>query len=256
MNYLDNYLSIIPEYDRLQIEKALKENEKHFGLESISDVAFKGLVKQLSESDDIITNTPNLSEKIESDELNSFYSSLAIDLKRLFNKQESIEVANENYYHIYQANLEEIARGVDSLSRHINQLKYTKNKEKGLVLKEYSFEKENETHFTENYNQDTSYLFIDRDGSQLEPAQINRFYHNYSLTLQKKEEVNALRNEENITTANVEILYETPGTLQNTNPAYAPNKAIDNSTETFWYNVCLKTNNSLDKISINPKGWG
>lgn len=255
MNYLDNYLKIIPEYDATEIRKALKENEKHFGLEEISEYEFENLVKQLSENNTQVTEVPAFSEKIKSEELNQFYSSLAIDLKRLFNRQESIEVANENYHHIYQSTLDEISRAVETLRRHVEQLKYRKNKQQGLILKEYSFEPDNEINFTETYTEDTSYLFIDRDGSSLSPAETNRFYHNYSLTLKKKEETNVLINENNIATATVEVIYETPGTLKNNNPLYAPSKMVDGAEDTFWFNVCLKANNDLDKIDINPKGW-
>lgn len=256
MNYLDSYLKIIPEYDATQIRKALKENEKHFGLEEISDAEFEYLVKQLSEDNTIVTQVPTFGDKIESDALNQFYSGVSIDLKRLFNKQESIEVANENYHHIYQSTLDEISRAVETLRRHVENLKYRKDKEKGLVVKEYSFEPDNEINYTENYTEDSQYLFVDRDGSSLTPAEVNRFYHNYSLTLKKRESVDVLKNENNISTASIEILYETPGTLENTNPLYAPEKAIDGTADTFWYNVCLKTNNDLDKVQVNPKGWG
>lgn len=256
MNYLDNYLKIIPEYDANEIRKALKENEKHFGLENISQYEFENLVKQLSVLDAKVTEVPLFQEKIESDTLNTFYSSTAIDLKRLFAKQESIEVANENYYHIYQSTLDEISRAVNVFRRHIEQLKYRKDKEKGLVIKEYSFEKENELRYTESYTEDTAYLFIDRDGSQLDPAETNRFYHNYSLTLQKEEEVNVLLDKTRLSTAKIEILYQTPGTLTNTNALYGPDRMSDGSSDTFWFNVCLKSNNDLDKVNNSPKGWG
>lgn len=256
MNYLDNYLNIIPEYDANEIRKALKENELNLGLETISEYEFENLISKLSEESAQMTSIPEFQDKIKSDELNRFYSSLSLDLKRLFSKQESIEMADENYHHIYQSTLEEISRAVETLRRHIETLKYRKNKEKGLVVKSYGFEPENEIEYKENYNQDTMHLFIDRDGTSLLPAESHRFYHNYSLTLAKKEEENILINDNNISTATVEVLYETPGTLTNSNPSYDISNTVDGTNETFWFNVVLKSNTDLDKVSISPKAWG
>lgn len=253
MNYLDNYLKIIPEYDMIEIEKALKENEKHFGLEEISEYEFKNLIKQLSEQDTQVTQVPSFGEKIESEKLNQFYSTVAIDLKRLFSKQESIEVANENYHHVYKSTLDEITRAAENLERHIEQLKHKNSGDKGLVIKKYGFEPEYATEYNENYNKDTEYLFVDRDGSQLTTAETNRFYHNYSLTLSQKDIVDALKNDQNISTATIEIEYQTPGVYENNNPKYSIKNAIDGTSDTYWFTTCFKSNNDLDKITIGPK---
>lgn len=256
MNYLDDYLKIIPEYDANAIRKALKENEKNLNIENISEYEFEKLVNQLAEKDGKAMSVPFIGDKIESETFNQVYSAIDIDLKRLFSKQESIEVANENYHHIYKATLDEITRAVETLRQHVDVLKYKNNKEAGLVIKQHSFNPENAIHFDETYNEDTKHLFVDRDGSQLKPAEVNRFYHNYSLTLKKKETVDILKNTNGISTAKVEILYQTPGTIENKNPNYNLQHIVDGSSETYWFNVCLKGNNELDKTNINPKGWG
>lgn len=174
----------------------------------------------------------------------------------MFAEQTSVEVASENYHHIYKDVLEELTRATNNLRQAIEHLDRQSSGERGLILKEYSFEPENEKNMTEPYNMETSYLFVDRDGSPLNPAHVSRLYHNYSLTLSKKKEENAILDSNNITQGTLEVLYETPGTLINHNPTYSIDKAIDGSSDSFWFNVNLKQSNGQDKIDISPKGWG
>lgn len=254
MAYLEDYLRTIPLSDSSAIRKAIQENEVHFGLSDISEKEFEKLVNQIAEENNLMTEVPSFSEKIEAAPFNQFYSALSVDLNQLFREQASIEVAGENYDHIYRSNLEEIQRAVENLEQTVLRLEKQNRGEKGLILRSYSFEPENAKQMTETHTTETAYLFADRDGTLLEPAETNRLYHTYSLTLKKKEETNALHKSDGSTSAKLEVLYETPGTVTNTNPEYAPYKAIDGTSDSFWFNICLKSNNGLDKIDTLPKG--
>lgn len=254
MAYLEDYLRTIPLSDASAIRQAILENEVHFGLADISEQEFERLIKQIAEQNEPLASMPTFTEKIEAAPFNQFYSTFSVDLNQLFREQASIETAGENYDHIYRANLEEIQRSVENLEQTVLRLEKQNRGEKGLVLRSYSFEPENAKQMSETHTSETAYLFSDRDGTLLEPAETNRLYHTYSLTLKKKEETNALQNPDGTTSARLEVLYETPGTVTNTNPEYAPHKAIDGTSESFWFNICLKSNNGLDKIDTLPKG--
>lgn len=253
MDYLNDYLRAIPKADADAIRQSLKDNELHLGLDKVSEKEFERLILQIAEKNVALTELPQFGEQIESDSLNDFYVALGIDLNRLFSEQAAIETASVNYEHIYRSNLDEIRRAIESLETAISQLERQTKSGKGLVLRSYSFEPEKAKTQYEDYTEDTHYLFCDRDGSQLESAEINRLYHTYYLSLKQKESVDALHDSSGHTTATIKVLYETPGTLTNTNPEYDISKAIDGTSDTFWFNVCLKSNNGLDKISIGPE---
>lgn len=254
MDYLHDYLRAIPKADADAIRKALKDNELHFGLEEVSEPEFERLIKQIAETNVALTQLPELGERLEAAPLNEFYTNLSVDLNRLFAEQAAIETAAANYDHITQANLEELRRAVESLQESVQRLEKQARGERGLVLRSYRFQPERAKEMNEEYREETRYLFVDRDGTSLQPAEVNRLYHTYYLSLKKEDETDALRDANGHTTARLDVLYETPGTLSNTNPAYAPEKAIDGTTETFWFNVCLKANNGLDRVSIAPEG--
>lgn len=256
MAYLNDYLKVIPEYDATQIRQALKASELNYAEATVSEQEFERLVHEVQTNKLILTEPLTLGEKLDASVLNNFYKHLGVDLARLFSEQASIEVASQNYHHIYEGTLEELAKEVDSLKQAIYQLERQSRLEKGVILREYSFEPTEAVSLEENLNDETAYLFVDRNGQALNQAERQRLYHNYSLGLHKNVEENVLRDKQGVTTATLEVLYETPGTLTNNNPRYTPDQALDSSTQSFWFNVCLKSNNQLDKVSISPKGWG
>ena len=74
------------------------------------------------------------------------------------------------------------------------------------------------------------------------------------MSLAKNKEIDLLKNEKGLTTASMEVLYESPYTLKNNNEQYGIEKAIDGDNGTFWFNVALKPNNARDGITISQKG--
>ena len=177
-----------------------------------------------------------------------------MDLSHLFPEQNSIERAGENYDTIYQGHLEELKKEIEALERRVEELKQQKRGEEGLILKTFSFEPDKQSLYVEDYTQETAHLFVDRDGESLASASIERLYHTYYLSLDKTVETNVLQNAEGITTAQLEVLYESPYTLDNNNENYRIEKAIDGDSNSFWFNVALKPNNARDSVSVGPKG--
>lgn len=254
MSYLNDYLKVIPKADAERIRENILSNREIFEIQNLSEDEFSYLIHQLAESEITKTKTTDLGTKIIADPLNEFYSNVAIDLNHLFPEQNSIEEATEHYDEIYRAHLEDISRGIEALSQRMQELEQKTKNENNLVIRSFGFEPEKQGQLMETKNSENNYLFIDRDGSELNLAIIERNYHTYYLSLEKETDIDALRNEKGITTATLEVLYQSPGTLSNNSNMYQPNKALDQNNSTFWFNTALKENNQKDSISISPKG--
>lgn len=254
MSYLNDYLKVIPKADASKIRENIAKNKAVFEVNAFSEAEFERLILQLAEQEEPVTKLVDIGTKVTADPLNDFYSHVVMDLGQLIPEQNAIEQAGENYDKIYQGHLEELKKEIEALERRVVELKELKKGEDGLILRSFSFEPDKQGESLEAYNQDTAYLFADRDGTLLAPAQIERFYHTYYLALAKNNETNVLQTTAGISSAQLEILYESPNTLDNTNENYGIEKAIDGDSNTFWFNVALKPNNAQDTVFVSPKG--
>lgn len=253
MSYLNDYLKVIPAVDALRIQENISDNQEVLRVQNISEKEYELLLKQLSEDFKVFTEPVSLSQEITADNLNLFYSNVLLDLSRLFPEQNSIEQAAMNYDQIHQSHLDELKKEVDDLRRNIDRMKAQQLGEKGLLLHRFSFEPEDKEQHIEHYNEDTAYLFVDRNGAPLESATTERLFHTYYLSLSKQTEENLLESERGQTTARLDVIYESPYTLTNTNQNYSIDKAIDGNPNTFWFNVALKPSNERDSVSISPR---
>jgi len=254
MSYLNDYLRVIPQADASRVRETIAKNKAVFEVNNLSEKEFERLIIQLAEEEGLVTKLVDVGTKITADPLNTFYSHVLMDLSHLFPEQNSIERAGENYDTIYQGHLEELKKEIEALERRVEELKQQKRGEEGLILKTFSFEPDKQSLYVEDYTQEAAHLFVDRDGESLAPASIERLYHTYYLSLDKTVETNVLQNAEGITTAQLEVLYESPYTLDNNNENYRIEKAIDGDSNSFWFNVALKPNNARDSVSVGPKG--
>lgn len=254
MSYLNDYLKVIPKADADQIRNTLAQNQAVLEVNRFSEQEFEKLIQHLAGDDELVTELVDLGTKVTADPLNTFYSHVLMDLSHLFPEQTNIELAGENYDQIYQAHLEDLKKEIVALERRVEEVEDLRRGEQGLVLRSFAFEPESETQNKELYNEETAYLYVDRDGTILEPAVVDRLYHNYFLGLGKTTETNVLQNDQGITSAQLEVFYESPYTLDNTNENYGLEKAIDGDSNTFWFNVALKPNNQTDTTTISPKG--
>lgn len=253
MSYLKDYLKVVPKADRNRVIENIAKNQELFEVEAFTEENLNALVNHLIEDSEVMTKLSPLSQTIKADELNLFYRNVAFDLSRLFPEQNQIEQAGENYERIYQGHLKEIEDAVDNLKRTIDDLEDAQKGEKGLILKRYGFEPENKLREMEQYTPDTAYLFTDRHGEPRPAAETHRLFHTYYLSLSKQEEADALINSTGELTAKLDVLYESPYTLENTNDNYSLHHALDGDSSTFWLSVALKPSNGLDGISIGPK---
>lgn len=252
MSYLNDYLKVIPKADADIIRQNIAENTELFEIKNLTEQEFEGLVDDLINSEDILTEIIELSQTITADDLNDFYSNVGLDLHKLFPEQNNIEKLGENYDRIYQGHLEELNNEVEKLRTSINRLEQKEKMQENTITKGYSFEPDRREEVSEIYTEETAYLYRDRDGQEKAPAKQEKLFHTYHLVLSKTEEVNLLVNDNGLTTASLNIVYESPNTLENTNKEYSVDKAIDGDEGTFWFNVSQKPDNSLDYVNIMP----
>ena len=253
MSYLKDYLKVIPKVDANRIRENIADNKEVFEVRNLSEKEYERLVFQLAEESIIQTEPSELEQTITADSFNQFYSNVTFDLSRLFPEQNHIELAGENYDRIYQGHLEELKKEIDALSRNIERLEQQQRGESGLIIRSYGFEPEEREANAEHLNSETAYLFTDRDGSALNQTTNERLFHTYFLSLGKRTETNLIENHKGISTAKLEVVYESPYTLINQNENYQIEKAIDGDSSTFWFNVALKPDNGLDSVSISPR---
>lgn len=252
MSYLSDYLKVIPKIDQERVMQVIRENEELFLVENLSEDQFEALIKSLVEEDHQATTLVDLGEKVEAAPFNEFFSSLAIDLIQLFEKQNLIEGAARNYDRIYQGNLEEMKRAIDALERRTRDLELENKIEANVIVQSYDFTEEDKKSKFELLTPETSYLFEDRDGLTLNPVELTRTLHVHYGALGKTKRTNRLLNEKNQTTAKIALKYVSPYTVGATNPIYSIEKAIDDSTETFWAIFALAPEQVTDRVSKNP----
>lgn len=252
MSYLQEYLKVIPQVEADKIESFLKKNEEIFTILDIPEKEFKELIDKLNEDYKKITVPVELSQKIKAEDLNNFFKNVAIDMVRLFTTQNGIEAAAENYNRIYEGNLEDMRKEVKTLQEKILDLDMSSNAEEGLKIHSFNFDP---AHIYSNVEKDLDsygYMFQDRDGTILEPVDIKRTYHKYHASLNVKEAVDLLADSFGNTNANIEVLYESPFTLDLENKNYDIKDTINNENNNFWMSIALKPNNNTDTIDINP----
>lgn len=252
MSRLSDYLKVIPKADADIIRQNIAENTELFEIQNLTEQEYENLIDSLIEEEKILTEPVELSEKILAEELNTFYSSVATDLHRLFPEQNNIERLGENYNRIYQGHLEELSNEIERLRTSVNRLQDVETIEENTIIIGYSFEPDRKEEVSELYSSDTAYLYQDRDGTNLNPASQEKLFHTYHLVLNKEEATDLLINDKGITTAKLDVLYESPYVIENDNPEYDIGKAIDGDEGTFWFNVAYKPDNSLDYINIMP----
>lgn len=254
MSYLNDYLRVLPVVDANVIQQAIEKNEAILSVNGLSVDEFSRMIERLAKNEALATTMPELDEKILAEQLNQFYSHTQMDLTHLFLEQTQLEIAAENYEQIYRGQLQELRSEIETLERQILLLEKQQVGETGVLTEQYSFEPEKRANYSETHNDATAYLYCDRDGTLLNQASENRYYHTYYLSLSSNETVNALRDEKGFTTAEIEVIYESPETLAGQNELYGAEKAIDGNANTFWFNTAIKSSNEMDSVSITPKG--
>lgn len=252
MNYLDNYLKVIPKADANKIKESINENKEIFEVKKISEQEYELLINHIIENNEIVTDLIELDNIIKAEELNEFYSNVAIDLHKLFPNQNNIELLGQNYKRIYEGHLEELANEIEKIKVNIDRLSQKRHIQENVKEVYYSFEPDLKNENAEEYNENTSYLYKDRNGKLIKPAVQEKLFHTYHLSLNKTKEIDLLVNEKGISTAKIEVVYESPHTIKNKNPEYSVEKILDGDKDTFWLSTAHKPDNNIDTVNIMP----
>lgn len=135
MEYLHNYLSVLPDYDRKEVEQLVQENMDLFDVKVITKEEFEALIQQLANRQEKVTTLTPTDEKVDAEHFNQLHSNVALDLKRLYNSHLIIEKVIANYDRILRGTLDDVKREVDSLSTRVEELNLKAKGEDGLVVK-------------------------------------------------------------------------------------------------------------------------
>jgi hypothetical protein len=245
-NYLAGYLQVLPEYQRQQIENILKDNKSLYNIDNVSEEEFAELMKQLAIDHQPLTMSVPQTDKLDSTLYNSFFSSVFMDLNMLFLESNLIESATTNYDRIFEGIISDLNKEISTLRERVDSLRLLNEGEDGLIVEKRSFESATEM---EDPNKFSS-LFVDRDGSSMQPVAFERIHDQYFVALQKNLTIDALHNDQGVTTATVEISDRrgTPISVNNQD-RYKLANAIDGSTDTYWAEVVL----TEEPINIDMK---
>ena len=254
MAYFDDYLRALPSVDAKEIIKVINENQETMIIQNLTEEEFKRLIDTVAQKESPQTKAVKLSEKITAEQFNEFYANVQIDLLHLFLEQNQLEGLAQNYERIFEGNLEDIKNHLDKLKQKVSQLDMEKEGEEGLIVSSYNFDPNQEAKFIETDTSQTStQLWADRDGTILKPVSVSRTFHHYFARLSETVNSNLLEDENGNRTAAIKLLYQSPYTIENNSDNYEVENIIDGDSQTFWYTVALKPNNSIDSVSINPE---
>lgn len=252
MSRLEDYLRVIPKVEKEKVEALLRDTQAVYEVEELTEEAFRALVEYIAEKEETKTRFQPLGDKVSADELNRFFSDVAIDLLHLFEEQELIEGAARNYDRIFSGVADDIRREVEALSRREQELSLERQGEDGLYIKEYGFESAGRAQHEEVRTEENAYLFTDRDGSILDPVSFTRSYHQHYIELETEEATDRLRNEKGQVTARMVVRHENLGVVPMDQSGYGPEKAIDGSKDTHYMHVILSTEEVSHRIAKQP----
>jgi hypothetical protein len=245
-NYLAGYLQVLPEYQRQQIENILKDNKSLYNIDNVSEQEFAEMMKQLAIDHEPLTINVPQTDKLEPDLYNSFFSSVYMDLNMLFLENHLIESATTNYDRIFEGITSDLNKEISSLRERVDSLRLLNEGEDGLIVEKRSFESTSEMEDPTKF----SSLFIDRDGTAATPVAFERVHDQYFCALSKTKLTDALRNDQGVTIATIEITDRRGTPIKVNNPdRYKLANAIDGSTDTYWAEVVLVP----EPISIEMK---
>ncbi|MFE4029131.1 hypothetical protein ACFX4N_23540 [Priestia sp. YIM B13551] len=232
MEYLQNYLSVLPDYDRQQVEQLIQSNMDLLDVKAITKEEFEALLQQLANQTEKVTVLEPTDEKVDAEHFNNMHSSVALDLKRLYNSHLVVEKVMANYDRILRGTLDDIKREVDALTTRVEELNLKAKGEDGLIVKTYGFDEKDKNLYMETDRDKYAHLFLDRDNKPLQSAELNRSYQQHYLSLPIRVVENALQDSNGKSTAKISVEYSELNVIKDSN--HLVKNAIDESLNTYW----------------------
>lgn len=236
-NYLTGYLDVIPESERKKVSEVIKENEALMVAGGWSEAEFQKAIDELVHNHKkLSTNIPQ-KDVLDSVKHNTFFSNLQTDLTLLFAESDLIESGLNNYHRLYEGILSDLQKEITSLKQRVSLLRLTSESENGSIIRSFDFSTDANS---EIYSAANSYLFKDRDNTNIVPVVVERNEATSMIMLDKIIVNDRIRDKDGKVTAQIAVVdrrgtpidHEVKGT-------YTIDKAIDNSMETYWGEVIL-----------------
>ena len=248
MQYLQDYLSVLPNFDRAEVEKIIQENMELFEVKVLSKEEFEALIQQLATRQEQVTKLEPTGEKMDAEHFNNMHSNVALDLGRIYKSHLLVEKVIANYDRILQGSLDEIEKEINTLTTRIEELNLKAKGEDGLIVKTYGFEEADKSEHMETDTKSFAHLFTDRDGTTILPqAELNRSFHQHFLSLPLQVKEDAMHDSSGKVTAKIELMYEPPNAISDAN--HPLSYAIDDSAESYWYQVVQSKAPAYTEIS-------
>lgn len=257
-NYLQGFLTIIPEYERAQVEKFLTDNRDVYEIQIVNEEQFEQLLKVIQEDLKKITKIVKQGDVLEAESFNQFYSAVDVDLKRLYTQQLRTETVVANYDRILKGMLEDMYREVQNLRGRVEQLNMKAKGEQGLIVRGYGFEEETRSANMESDRVKYANLFRDRDpmATELPNATLVRDFHQQYLMLPVTDKVNVMKDNAGRVTAKIQVT-DRRGTPV-IDAVHPLGLAVDTAEETYWAESIVMsapiTNAKMNKITSSAKG--
>lgn len=225
--YLEGYLSSIPESEIRNIKNFLKQ----YAVEKLNlpESEFQQILDILLKEKVPATTVVNIDENEKpKNTYNKFFSKVSIDLVYLFKIIELLYEALESYTYLSSSYFSDIKNELDKLKIKIDNTRAKIEYDANTIIITENF---NNTSSFEEYNPSTMYLFVDRDGVELEPADLIVNNDSTMISLSTAESKDLLHKENGKPIGAIEIL-DFRGVPKDT--YFGPEYAIDNSEVTYW----------------------
>lgn len=226
-SYLYGYLSSIPQSEYRNILDFL---QRHMSSAlSLSESEIRAIVDAIENDKEPATSkTEVLKDERPKDTYNRFFKNASIDISYLYKVINSLENALQSYSYLSSSYLSDLKSELDKLETKIVELKAKKEYQNNTIVVSESFKT---TESFEPYSTDNSYLFLDRDGSVLETADIVHRSTEDMLVLKTVKSVDALHNRNGKTIGIIEVLDYRGLPVDTYN---SKDRAIDGSDMTYW----------------------
>jgi len=251
--YLQDYVTLLPQSDRVEVEKLITANEELFEIQVVNEEQFQQLIQVLAKGIKQVAKLVEQGDRLDAVILNEFYSAVALDLQNLYRQHLTTETVVANYDRILQGVLEDMKRELGNLRQRVQELDMRAKGEDGLLVKSYGFEEDDRGTFMETDRQQYGHLFTDRDGSVIEDAVLERQYHQHYLVLPRQNVVDCLRDASGRITASIEITDRRGVAVSS--PSHGIDRAIDDSGDTYWAEV-VTTDSPIETRMKKIKGAG
>lgn len=187
--YIENYLSVLPEYQKKEISKMIRERERLISKENVSEQEFINIVNKIENRKSSLQELKEISKDMSSREYNLFLELAKADFDTLYQEIILLESANANFNDMYDSIISDIQSSlVELIFMSDNLVMERVNQNSTQVIKQrirdYSSMESIEEHPS---------LFTDRNGEEISPIGFSESFHNKYGALPIEEETDALR---------------------------------------------------------------